>query len=94
MAIDFDKVETVFEHNITKEEIISLFYFEDTTREKYVRLLNTVYKTDEERMFHINVCLYELYYFCRKNKKKAMEYADRLPDCDFKWFSVMNHCLQ
>jgi hypothetical protein len=33
MAIDFDKVETVFEHNITKEEIISLFYFEDTTRE-------------------------------------------------------------
>ena len=94
MAIDFDKVETVFEHNLTKEEHYGLFAIEDMTREKYIRLLKSLCKTDKERMFNINVCLYELYYFCRKDKKKAMEYADRLPDCDFKWFSVMNHCLQ
>lgn len=44
-------------------------------------------------MFSINAKLYALYYFSRKDKKKAMEYADRLPDCDSKWFSLMNHCL-
>ena len=35
MAIDFDKVETVFEHNITEEEIRSIFYF-TTTRNEFV----------------------------------------------------------
>ena len=39
MEIDFDKVETVFEHNLTKEEIIGLFAFEDTDREDYIALL-------------------------------------------------------
>ncbi|MBR5469560.1 MAG: hypothetical protein IKU78_03745 [Paludibacteraceae bacterium] len=94
MAIDFDKVETVFEHNLTKEEHYGLFAFEDMTREKYIRLLKSMYKNDEDIMFAINALLYALYYFSRKDKKKAMEYADRLPDCDAKWFSVMNHCLQ
>lgn len=92
MEIDFDKVETVFEHNLTKEEIIGLFAFEDTDRENYIATLKRCYNTNEQIMNAINARLYTLYYY-RGDKKKAMEYADRLPDCDSKWFSLMNHCL-
>ena len=93
MAIDFDKVETVFEHNITKEEIYGLFGFEDMTRERYIRTLKRTRKTDDAIQYGINSRLYALY-LSRGNKDKAMEYANRLPDCDHKWFAVMNHCLQ
>ncbi|MBO7316402.1 MAG: hypothetical protein J6U44_04490 [Paludibacteraceae bacterium] len=91
MAIDFDKVETVFEHNLTKEEIISLFYFEDTTRESYIETIKR-YSTEEQMMISINCSLYYLFR-ARGNHKKAMEYADRLPECDAKYFSVLNHCF-
>lgn len=47
MAIDFDKVETVFEHNLTKDEIVGLFIFEDTTREDYIETVKRAYNTDE-----------------------------------------------
>lgn len=92
MAIDFDKVETVFEHNITKEEIYGLFGFEDMTREDYIETVKRAYNTDEEMMMNFNTNLYMLYRD-RGNKNKAMEFADRLPDCEQKWFSIMNHCL-
>lgn len=92
MAIDFDKVETVFEHNLTKDEIVGLFIFEDTTREDYIETVKRAYNTDEEMMMNFNTNLYMLYRD-RGDKNKAMEFADRLPDCEQKWFSIMNHCL-
>ena len=93
ITLDFDKVETVFEHNLTKEEIIGLFVFEDTDREDYIATLKRCYKTDEHVMIAINAKLYKLHYY-RGDKKKAMEYADKIPDCDAKWFTLMNHCLK
>lgn len=92
MEIDFDKVETVFEHNLTKEEIIGLFVFEDTTRESYINTVKGMYDTEEKMLINFNSNLY-LLYRSRGDIKKAMEYADRIPDCDFKWFSLLNHCF-
>lgn len=92
ITIDFDKVETVFEHNLTKEEIIGLFMFEDTTREDYIETVKRAYNTEEQMIMNFNCNLYMLYWG-RGDKKKAMEYANRIPDCDFKWFSLMNHCF-
>lgn len=43
-------------------------------------------------MMNFNTNLYMLYRD-RGDKNKAMEFADRLPDCEQKWFSIMNHCL-
>lgn len=91
MAIDFDKLETIFEHNITKEEIIG-FFASEISRSEYIEALKSSYKTDESIMYRANVALYNLYYW-RGEKQKAMIYADRLPDCDHKWFTLMNHCL-
>lgn len=93
MAIDFDKVETVFEHNLTKDEIYGLFGFEDMTRERYIQTLKRTRKTDDAILYGINSRLYYLYYW-RGDKQKAMEYADKLPDCEHKWFSVLNNCLK
>ena len=93
MAIDFYKLETVFEHNLTKDEIYGLFGFEDMTRERYIQTLKRTRKTDDAILYGINSRLYYLYYW-RGDKQKAMEYANRLPDCDHKWFTVMNHCLR
>lgn len=93
MAIDFDKIETVFEHNLTKDEIYGLFGFEDTTRNDYIEILKKTHKTDDTIMYGVNVSLYMLY-MDRGNKQKAMEYADKLPDCEHKWFSVLNNCLK
>ena len=92
MAIDFDKVETVFEHNLTKEEIVGLFIFEDTTRDDYIETVKGMYDTEEKMLINFNSNLYLLYRW-RRDIKKAMEYADRIPDCDFKWFSLLNHCF-
>lgn len=92
MSIDFSKVETVFEHNLTKEEIYGLFVFGDTTREIYIDTLKKAYNTDEQIMASINSSLYMLFKE-RGDKEKAIEYASRIPDCDDKWFSLLNHCF-
>lgn len=90
--IDFEKVETIFEHNLTKEEVYGLLGLEDVTRDMYIKVVKNTYDNDESRMWSINCSLYYLYYW-RRDKVKAMEYADRLPDRDGKWFSVLNHCF-
>ena len=92
ITLDFDKVETVFEHNLTKEEIIGLFVFEDTDRADYIATLKRCYNSNEEVITSLNCSLYMLFWG-RGDKKKAMEYANRIPDCDDKWFSLMNHCF-
>lgn len=91
MAIDFDKVETVFEHNITEEEIQSIFYF-PTTRNEFVSMINQMYDNDKDKLDSINANLYNLFRL-RKNKQKALEYFNKISDCDAKWFSLANHCL-
>ena len=77
ITLDFDKVETVFEHNITKAEIAGMFAYPDTTREDYIEALKYAFDNDEHIMNAINNKLSKLYYY-RGDKKKAMEYADKI----------------
>lgn len=91
MTIDFDKVETVFEHNITKEEIQSIFYF-PTTKEEYIASINRICSNDKEINDFVNADLYILFRL-RKNKLKALEYFNKISDSEAKWFSLANHCL-
>ena len=73
--------ETIFDHNVTEEEIKELCGYLPT-KDHLIDTLNS----DE----HIAL-IYRLYSM-RGNKIKAKTYFDKLPDTLEKWFSLGNHC--
>lgn len=87
--IDFDKVETIFDHGITMQEMDDVFGY-TATEEEYKKFLRNHYQSDESLILALDVSLYLLYY-SRGDNKTAMKYADRIPDSDWKWFELLNH---
>ena len=74
-------METIFEHNVTDEEL-RLLLGSVPQKEEYIKGKNqeSHYRT-----------LYRLY-LMRGDKPKAKEYFDKLPDTINKYFSLGNHC--
>ncbi len=76
-------METIFDHNVTKEELRKMFGSDDWTRERY-EAFDALTQVDRYR--HI----YKLY-LLRKNQDIADEYAAKMPDTVEKIFGALNH---
>ena len=75
-----EKKETIFDHNVTEEEIIKLFGISGYTEEHFIN------DSQGENYAHI-YCLYLI----RKDEGTAMRYFNLIPDSINKWFSLGNH---
>lgn len=75
-----EKIETIFDHNVTEEEIELLFGMTGYT-EEYLQK-----KTQDRNYAHI-YCLYLI----RKDEMTAMKYFNLIPDSINKYFSLGNH---
>ena len=75
-------METVFDHNITKEERIAIFGSELATKDFYLSL------GYDERAH--NSWLYRLYTY-RGDHTMAKKFADRIPNDVAKVFGLCNH---
>lgn len=75
-----EKIETIFDHNVTEEEIELLFGMTGYTEEHFIN------DSQEDNFAHI----YRLY-LIRKEESIAMKYFDLIPDSINKYFSLGNH---
>lgn len=77
-------METVFDHNITKEEIVGVFGYEGFKREWI-----------EELGVDQIGCYADIYrlYRMRGDQKKAEEYLAKIPDSEWKMFTLAASCL-
>lgn len=75
-----EKIETIFDHNVTEEEIIELFGISGFTKEDFLE------DSQEDNYAHI-YCLYLI----RKDEITAMKYFHLIPDSINKYFSLGNH---
>ncbi|MCD8387013.1 MAG: hypothetical protein LUD17_09015 [Bacteroidales bacterium] len=73
-------METIFDHNVTKEELRKLFGDPDFEPEICLEC------NQENNYIHI----YRLY-LLRGNKQKWVEYLNKIPDSENKLFSIANH---
>ena len=74
------KIETIFDHNVTKEELITLLGSDDFTSEfceKY---------SQEDNYIHIFYL-----YLMRKDETNCQKYLNLIPDSDYKTFTLCNH---
>lgn len=72
-------METIFDHDVTEEEVKALTGF-DLTKEEYLSV------DDDQIGYYIDI--YYLYKIIRKDEEKAHEYFDKIPDSDHKFFSI------
>ena len=78
-------METIFDHNVTDDELVYLFG--DTfTKEEFIEMSEGCTQED------FDVDLYRLFNF-RHDEDKAQYYLDRIPDTTFKAFTLLNHDL-
>ncbi|MBR6284762.1 MAG: hypothetical protein IKR25_10790 [Muribaculaceae bacterium] len=75
-------METIFEHNITKDELLNVTGSSRWTREKILEL-------SDSQIDHYTM-IYRLYRY-RGDYAKAKEYADKIPDTVHKLFETCNH---
>ncbi|MBR3830724.1 MAG: hypothetical protein IKJ52_05685 [Muribaculaceae bacterium] len=75
-----EKIETIFDHNVTEEEIEILFGMTGYT-EEYLQ------KKPQDRNYAHIYCLYLI----RKDEMTAMKYFNLIPDSINKYFSLGNH---
>jgi hypothetical protein len=73
-------METVFDHNITKEEKEAVLGFADSSIEEF---------DDWTQIDHYGL-IYRLYIY-RGDRKTAQRYADLIPDTVAKVFGLCNH---
>ena len=76
-----EKKETIFDHNVTPDELRDLIGFRTVDKEN---LINTLSQTQWYAV------LYSLY-MLRGNKNKASFYASKIPDTADKIFGLLNH---
>jgi hypothetical protein len=76
-------METIFDHNVTGDEVVALC----GVKKNRQQFLDWGLNQDEH-----NACIYRLY-LMRGDKEKAMIYFAKLPNTLNKWFSLGNHCL-
>lgn len=81
MEAEKKHIETIFDHNITKQEMKKLLGFDCWTHDEFVKDL-----TERQNM----VAIYRLY-LLRKDYKMAEHYASLIPDDEDKWFTTCNH---
>ena len=82
-------METVFEHNITKEEMILLWGDDEITRDELISFVNDNIKDKSPQRVHYEL-LYRLYRI-RGEYSTAREYAKKIPDDEDKIFSLCYH---
>lgn len=87
---DSKHIETFFDYNPTPKEIYGMTGFEDTTKEEYLSIAMEVAKNETQLTNNMNAALYRFFYY-RGEKERAMTYADKIPDSDWKWFTLLNH---
>ena len=75
-------METIFDHNVTKEELKAVCGSADITKELLCSVLHS-------QRSHYNV-IYRLYTY-RGDKEKAKEYADKIPNDVRKVFGTCYH---
>lgn len=75
-----EKIETIFDHNVTEEEIIELFGISGFTEEDFLG------DSQERNYAH----LYRLY-LIRKDNQMSNKFFNLIPDSDYKYFSLANH---
>lgn len=75
-----ENMETVFEHHITKEEMIAVLGTNDLTKKDFF---------DWSQNDHYGL-IYRLYTF-RGNYKIAKKYADKMPNTEHKIFEICYH---
>lgn len=73
-------METIFDHNVTKNELELLFGFDDYSAKDFEN------DTKEQ-----NISLIVRLHLLRKNMEKAAEYSRKLPDTIDKIFTLLNH---
>lgn len=78
------KKETIFDHGVTEMEIIKLFGIKGAFTESFFQEL-----PQERNDIHI----FRLYEY-RKNKQMAKIYLDKIPNSDYKLFTLLNHCYR
>lgn len=74
-------MESVFDHNVTKDELELLFGTRNMTRERLDGLTN-----QEDNYAY----LYRLY-LLRKNREMATKYLSMIPDSEWKVFTLIQH---
>lgn len=72
------KLETIYDHNITKEEMMVMF--------DMIVELSTLQKATQRRNYEF---IFRLYNEIRKDKTTAMKYANLIPDDNRKVFSLL-----
>lgn len=83
-------METIFEHNISEKELYGITGFEDITKESYLKIKQNISNDNADMQIKCYVDLYYLYYQ-RGDKYKANEFAKKIPESDWKWFTMLNH---
>ena len=74
------KIETIFDHNVTKGELKLLTGFEDVT-------LSDLKGWSQQSHYALLFRLYGL----RGDMEKAYEFANKIEDSDYRLFSLLNH---
>lgn len=87
---DTKHIETFFDYNPTPKEIYGMTGFEDATKEEYISVSREITKTEKRFINFCNADLYRFFYY-RGERERAMTYADKIPDSDWKWFTLLNH---
>lgn len=75
-------METIFEHNLTEQEMIDIFGTTSVTKDMILGLGMT------QTQHYAKI--YRLYWN-RGDREKAIEYAKKIPDSIWKIFEVCNH---
>lgn len=70
-------METIFDHNITKDEMLALYCF-DYDKSDYLK---------ESNQYQCYKDIYRLYCM-RRDTKTAKKYLDLIPDSDYKTFTL------
>ncbi|MBR6251570.1 MAG: hypothetical protein IKR17_10325 [Bacteroidales bacterium] len=73
-------METVFEHNMTKEEMVAVMGFDDWVKEDFA---------DWSQIDHYGL-LYRLYTY-RGDHETAKKFADLIPNTEHKMFGICYH---
>ena len=77
-------METIFDHNVTDEEVVELLGA-PTSKEQFISWNLT-------QIEHYG-CIYRLC-LMRGDHVKAQEYFDIIPNTEWKFFTLGNHCSQ
>ena len=85
----YTDIETIFDHNVTREELYSLTGFNDTTRDEYLSIITNITQNKKEIQERAYVTLYYLYKQ-RGDIMKAITYAQKVPNSDWKLFTMLN----